>query len=62
MSCFYLQLVQELEGHTGFVTAMSLSCSAMLYSGDSVGRIIEWTVSKVETKKLCCRWKLNRWC
>jgi hypothetical protein len=31
-----------------------------MYSGDNVGRIVEWTGSKVKSKKQCYQWKLSR--
>lgn len=49
-----------MEGHAGFVSALSISCSGMMYSGDSLGMILEWTGSKVKSKKQCYQWKFSR--
>ncbi|XP_069701655.1 jouberin-like [Periplaneta americana] len=54
------ELAQELEGHTGFVSAVTMSSNGIIYSGDSAGRIIEWQGTKGKSKKLLPSWRLNR--
>ncbi|KAJ9586462.1 hypothetical protein L9F63_019900, partial [Diploptera punctata] len=50
------ELIQELEGHTGFVSAVTMSTNGMLYSADSLGLIIEWMGAKGKLKK---QWNID---
>ncbi|XP_067005671.2 jouberin [Anabrus simplex] len=52
------ELVQELEGHSGFVSALCFNKFGELFSGDSRGMILIWNC--IEAKKHFSPWKLQK--
>ncbi|PSN43898.1 hypothetical protein C0J52_03675 [Blattella germanica] len=54
------ELIQELEGHSGFISAITISSNGIIFSADSAGLLIEWKGAKGKTKKQWSLWKLNR--
>ncbi|CAG2066883.1 unnamed protein product, partial [Timema podura] len=54
------ELLQELEGHVGFVNSLCFNKQGKLISGDSLGRILIWVPVDRKPKKHIGDWKLER--
>ncbi|XP_076247325.1 uncharacterized protein LOC143187167 [Calliopsis andreniformis] len=53
-------LIQELEGHGGFINSMCFQKNSNLLTADSVGVIIVWTVKKSRRESSRKEWHISR--